>query len=199
MNLTEEWLDMKRKFSLFFIVFMISILFTCAALAGTTAPYSLQEESTESVRSGGKEEAFPKKRLYRGVSVTDSWVYQARFNGIMVRLQLFERSGNGISFQENLKKAADDGIRLVLRQDGNIGNALLQLDQHALEVLKRVGVTEIVVTDYDLYIQNTYQVSMLENLRNMLGLRAGEELSVGGLEDPVSVVDESGIRRILSE
>jgi hypothetical protein len=117
----------------------------------------------------------------------------------MVRLQLFERSGNGISFQENLKKAADDGIRLVLRQYGNIGNALLQLDQHALDVLKRVGVTEIVVTDYDLYIQNTYQVSMLENLRNMFGLRAGEELSVGGLEDPVSVVDESGIRRILSE
>ncbi|MBO5536823.1 MAG: hypothetical protein J6B53_15730, partial [Clostridia bacterium] len=63
----------------------------------------------------------------------------------------------------------------------------------------RVGVTEIVVTDYDLYIQNTYQVSTLENLRNMFGLRAGEELSVGGLEDPVSVVDESGIRRILSE
>ena len=190
---------MKRKFGVFFIVFMISILFTCAALAGTTAPYSLQENSTESVRSGGKEEAFPKKRLYRGVSVTNNWVYQARFNGIMVRLQLFERSGNGISFQENLKKAADDGIRLVLRQYGNIGNALLQLDQHALDVLKRVGVTEIVVTDYDLYIQNTYQVSTLENLRNMLGLRAGEELSVGGLEDPVSVVDESGIRRILSE
>ena len=190
---------MKRKIITWFIVFMAGLWLTFAALAGTTAPYSLQEESTDSLRSGGKVEAFPKKRFYRNVSATDNWVYQARFNGLMVKLQLFERSGRGISFQENLVKASDDGVRLVLRQYLNVGNALLQMDQHALDVLKRLGITEIVVTDYDLYIQNIYQVAMLENIRTLFGLKAGEELSVGSLTDPVSVVDENGIRRILSE
>ncbi|MBQ9010483.1 MAG: hypothetical protein IJ088_14320 [Clostridia bacterium] len=188
-----------RKISALFAVLMICVLLAGTALAGTTAPYSLQEESTESVRSGGKEGAFPKKRFYRGISATDNWVYQVRLDGIMINLQLFERSGNGISFQENLTRTKDDGVRLVLRQYTNVGNALLQLDQHALDVLRRVGITEIVVTDYDLYIQNTYQVATLEKVREMLGLRAGEELSVGSLSDPVSVVDESGVRRILSE
>ena len=138
---------MKRKFSGFFIVFMISILFTCAALAGTTAPYSLQENSTESVRSGGKEEAFPKKRLYRGVSVTNNWVYQARFNGIMVRLQLFERSGNGISFQENLKTAYKRFPRLEERSRQAAGT-LSGGEQQMLAVARAlIGMPKLLILD----------------------------------------------------
>ncbi|MBQ7487166.1 MAG: hypothetical protein IJT77_06715, partial [Clostridia bacterium] len=103
-------------------------------------------------------------------------------------------------FQENLEKASKgDGTRLILRQLNLAGNLLLQMDQPALDVLNRLGISEIVVVDHDFYIQNVYDVAVLDNVRAMLKLSAGEELSVSGLEDPISVVDENGVRRIISE
>ena len=73
------------------------------------------------------------------------------------------------------------------------------MDQQALDVLGRIGITELSVIDAEGYLQETYSISLLNQVREMLELREGEELSVSGLEDPVSVVDESGIRRVISE
>ncbi|MBQ8095298.1 MAG: hypothetical protein IJ242_17225 [Clostridia bacterium] len=190
---------MMSKVKMLLATTLIGALLAGTACAANTAPYSLQEK-TESIRSGGKVEAFPFRRICRGITVTEKWVMQARIDGIMIKLQLFDRSGQGVAFQENLTNASEgEGMRLILRQANCMGGLLLQIDQHALDVLKNVGITEIAVVDYDLFIQAVYPVEALNSVRAMLDLKSGEELSVSGLEDPVSVVGENGVRRVISE
>lgn len=193
---------MVRKISVLLIIAVLCTVLAGAALAASTAPYSLDEAENQvpSVKSNGKVDVFPAVRYHHGVTATDKWVLQTRLDGVMINLQLFERNGKGVPFQENLEKASKgDGTRLILRQLNLAGNLLLQMDQPALDVLNRLGISEIVVVDHDFYIQNVYDVAVLDNVRAMLKLSAGEELSVSGLEDPISVVDENGVRRIISE
>ena len=74
----------------------------------------------------------------------------------------------------------------------------LQMDQRALDVLARVGVTEIAVADADGYIRMRYSVEELSGVRAALGLAAEEQLAVSGDNDPITVVSEDGVRRQLT-
>ncbi|MFR2019334.1 MAG: hypothetical protein ACLS6G_01885, partial [Christensenellales bacterium] len=138
----------------------------------------------------------------RGVSASDQWLYQARLGGLSVRLCLFTPEGGGVTFQENLCAAQTGGsgdIRLCMRAGSDQGGLLLQMDQHAVDVLRRVGVTEIVLTDMDFYVQETYLVEDLAAMREALSLASGEQLCLGGEDAPITVVSEDGVRRQIAE
>ena len=79
------------------------------------------------------------------------------------------------------------------------GGLLLQLDQRAVDMLERLRITEIVLTDIDYYIQETYLVSDIAAMRQALALSGGEQLCLAGENAPLSVVSEDGVRRIISE
>ena len=132
------------------------------ALAAETAPLTLNTQQDATVQTSRKDlgqlENFGRRRAYRGVSASDQWLYQARLGGLSVRLCLFTPEGGGVTFQENLCAAQTGGsgdIRLCMRAGSDQGGLLLQMDQHAVDVLRRVGVTEIVLTDMDFYVQET--------------------------------------------
>ena len=133
------------------------------ALAAETAPLTLNTQQDATVQASrkhlGQLEIFGRRRAYLGVSASDQWLYQARLGGLSVRLCLFTPEGSGVTFQENLCAAQTGGsgdIRLCMRAGSDQGGLLLQMDQHAVDVLRRVGVTEIVLTDMDFYVQETY-------------------------------------------
>lgn len=193
---------MSRKIHGFLATFIVILLLVAGALAGNTAPYTLSEEENAqiSTHEKGRIQFGQLLERYHGISVPRTWVYQAKVDGVPLKLQLFEKNGTGVTFKERLMKASEgEGIALVLRQSDSKGGLLLQMDQQALDVLGRIGITELSVIDAEGYLQETYSISLLNQVREMLELREGEELSVSGLEDPVSVVDESGIRRVISE
>lgn len=176
------------------------------ALAAETAPLTLNTQQDAapqaSRRDLGQIEAFTEHRGYHGVSAADQWLYQVRIGGLSINLCLFTPEGDGVTFQENLC-AAETGeakdVRLCLRAGSRQSGLLLQLDQHVVDVLKRVGVTEIVVTDTDYYVQTVYLVSDLAAMREALSLTAGEQLCLSGEDAPVTVVSEDGVRRQIAE
>ena len=86
-----------------------------------------------------------------------------------------------------------------MRAGSDQGGLLLQMDQHAVDVLHRVGVTEIVLTDMDFYVQETYLVEDLAAMREALSLTSGEQLCLGGEDAPITVVSEDGVRRQIAE
>ena len=116
------------------------------ALAAETAPLTLNTQQDATVQTSRKDlgqlENFGHRRAYRGVSASDQWLYQARLGGLSVRLCLFTPEGGGVTFQENLCAAQTGGsgdIRLCMRAGSDQGGLLLQMDQHAVDVLRRVG------------------------------------------------------------
>lgn len=171
-----------------------------ASLAGETAPLTLVQEEGETLRreDAGKIEPFGHSRAYLGVSASDQWLYQARIGGSLLNLRLFTPKGEGVCFEEKLGKASTGGkdIRLCMRQNNTQGGMMLQLDQAAVDVLTRLNITQIVVTDYDYYIQSAYQVEDLAAMRSALKLAADEQLCVSGEDDPVSIVSADGVRRL---
>ena len=175
------------------------------ALAAETAPLTLNTQQDATVQTSRKDlgqlENFGRRRAYRGVSASDQWLYQARLGGLSVRLCLFTPEGGGVTFQENLCAAQTGGkdIRLCLRAGSQQGGLLLQLDQRAVDMLERLRITEIVLTDIDYYIQETYLVSDIAAMRQALTLSGGEQLCLAGENAPLSVVSEDGVRRIISE
>lgn len=174
------------------------------ALAAETAPLTLStyEGAAPSARreDAGQIEPFGDRRAYLGVSASDKWLAQARIGGLLLNLRLFTPEGKGINFEEKLGPASTGGkdICLYMRQNNTEGGMLLQLDQKAVDVLERVNITQIVVVDYEYYIQNIYQVADLAALREALALAEAEQLCVSGEEDPVSVVSADGVRRIIN-
>ena len=175
------------------------------ALAAETAPLTLNTQQDATVQTSRKDlgqlENFGRRRAYRGVSASDQWLYQARLGGLSVRLCLFTPEGGGVTFQENLCAAQTGGkdIRLCLRAGSQQGGLLLQLDQRAVDMLERLRITEIALTDIDYYIQETYLVSDIAAMRQALALSGGEQLCLAGENAPLSVVSEDGVRRIISE
>ena len=175
------------------------------ALAAETTPLTLNTQQDATVQTSRKDlgqlENFGRRRAYRGVSASDQWLYQARLGGLSVRLCLFTPEGGGVTFQENLCAAQTGGkdIRLCLRAGSQQGGLLLQLDQRAVDMLERLRITEIVLTDIDYYIQETYLVSDIAAMRQALTLSGGEQLCLAGENAPLSVVSEDGVRRIISE
>ena len=146
------------------------------ALAAETAPLTLStyEGAAPSARreDAGQIEPFGDRRAYLGVSASDKWLAQARIGGLLLNLRLFTPEGKGINFEEKLGPASTGGkdICLYMRQNNTEGGMLLQLDQKAVDVLERVNITQIVVVDYEYYIQNIYQVADLAALREALAL-----------------------------
>ena len=171
------------------------------ALASETAPLTLNtQQNVEPVECRtdlGQLEAFGHQRAYLGVSAADEWLYQARIGGLSLKLCLFTPDGNGVAYQEKLCAAetGEKDIRLCIRQGNRDGGLMLQLDQHVIDVFNRVGITEIVLADFDFYVQATYRVADLAAMREVLGLSDGEQLCLTGEDAPLTVVSEDGVRR----
>ncbi len=181
------------------MLFALAFLMPAMAMAGNTAPYSLSRENVEMSRREdlGKVSRFTENRGVYRIAASNEWLYQVRLDSISLKLSLYTPEGRGVLLQENLVKTGEgNNVRLILRQINRRGGMLLQMDQKAVDTLERLGITEIVVADYDLYIQNVYQVAELKEIRSMMNLRETEELCVRGEGDPVTVVDENGVRRL---
>ena len=185
---------MKRLQILTVILLVLLILPVCVN-ASQTAPLNLDNTNVESTKENGRVLPFRAQRSFNGVSASDQWLKQVRLDGISLNLRLFARDGEGVMIQEKLNQASDGKNR----QENEDGGLLLQADQTALETLRRLHVAEITVVDYNYYIQNTYTVDTLLTIREMLSLKDTEQLCVAGMEDPLSVVSENGIRRVITE
>lgn len=194
---------MKKRICCIVGALLVAVLASLPALAAETAPLSLrtyeQAQSTARREDAGQIDPFGSTRAYLGVSASDQWLKQARIGGLLLNLRLFTPEGEEVFFQEKLGEASTEGkdICLYIRQNNTSGGMMLQVDQKAVDVLKRVNITEIVVVDYGYYIQNTYLVEDFATLRDALSLSAEEQLCVSGAEDPVSVVSADGVRRII--
>ena len=169
-------------------------------MAGETAPLTLrtqEEAQQESRKDAGRLPYFGSCRSYLGVTSSNEWLYQARVGGLMLGLRVFTPDGAGLTFQEDLSAASTGrpDIRLGLSTYSREGGLLLQMDQHALDVFDRLNITEIVLADRDRYIQETYLVRDLLDIREALGLKAGEQLCLRGEDQPITVVSEDGVRR----
>jgi len=168
-----------------------------AAAAAETAPLvpGAQAEQQMAERVG----TFGRTRGYKGVSASDKRLRQARISGMMLNLRVFTAMGGEVTFMEKLSgDSAGDGIRLSMCAASTENGLMLQMDQRALDVFERVGVTEIVVADGDGYIRMRYSVAELSGVRAALGLAAEEQLAVSGENDPITVVSEDGVRRQLT-
>ena len=194
---------MKKRICCIVGALLVAVLASLPALAAETAPLSLrtyeQAQSTARREDAGQIDPFGSTRAYLGVSASDQWLKQARIGGLLLNLRLFTPEGEEVFFQEKLGEASTGGkdICLYIRQNNTSGGMMLQFDQNAVDVLKRVNITEIVVVDYGYYIQNTYLVEDFATLRDALSLGAQEQLCVSGADDPVSVVSADGVRRII--
>lgn len=190
---------MSKKRAAAFLAAMLA-LFCVQGLAQETTPLAAkaQEMEAQNVR---KRASFG-RRSYHGVTVSSEWLYQARFDKLSINMRMFTADGEQITFKERLGAAdgVKGGIRLTLRA-GNDGEEqlLLQMDQAALSALDRLGITQIVVTDIDLYVIAEYEVSDLAAIREAFGLGEREMLCVSGEEDPVTVVSVDGVRRQITE
>ena len=170
------------------------------AMAGETAPLATTVQNATS-EQGEKIGELGRERGYQGISMSNSWLNQARINGVLINLRLFGTDGESVTFQEKLnpivKGQPYTTLELVASQWNE--DLLLQLDQHALDVLRRVGVPKIVVADPQLYVRASYEVEELFAIREMFGLGSKEQLCLSGEENPVSVGSEDGVRRQMTK
>lgn len=168
------------------------------ALAQETTPLAarVQEESAQAEQL----RPFTSKRSYNGVEASSKWLYQARLGNSMLNMRMFTADGEQLTFQEKLGAAEGaEGIRLVLRAGARGETMLLQLDQSAVDTLGRLGITQIVVTDIDMYVQASYLTQDLAALRSMFSVGEKELLCVSGEDDPVTVVSVDGVRRQITQ
>lgn len=169
-----------------------------AALALETAPFapgmSVQQERPQDAECI---EPFGTRRAYLGVTASRAWMRQARIGGLLLNLRLFTPQGDAIPFEEKLNPAQTGGkdICLYMRAQASENGIIMQLDQYAVDVLTRVGITELVVVDEEWYVWAQYQVAELAAVRAALALSEGEQLCVSGEDDPVTIVSEDGVRR----
>ena len=166
-----------------------------AASALETAPLvpGMQTAQQGTQRIG----AFGRQRGYLGVSASDKWLRQARVGGLMLNLRVFTAMGDEVVFREKLDEASTGSrdICLIMQASSRDDSLMLQFDQHALDVLTRLGVTEIVMADMDGFVRLSYRVAELNAVRGALALGDAEQLSLSGEADPITVVSEDGVRR----
>ena len=190
---------MNRKRAAVLLAAMLA-LFCAQGAAQETTPLAAKAQET-AVQETRVRAAFGRKS-YRGVTVSSKWLYQARFGNASFNMRMFTVDGEQITFKERLG-AADSvkgGTRLTLRAGSDGGEQLLlQMDQEALSALQEFGITQIVVTDVNLYVLSQYEVSDLAAIREAYNLGEREMLCVSGEEDPVTVVSVDGVRRQITE
>lgn len=143
---------------------------------------------------------FGRERGFRGVTASSKWLKQARIGGVCIDVRVHTLLGEEITFQEDLGRATlEEGtICLYLSAFCEDEDLVLQTTEKALDSLSRVGITEIVVGNKNREICGRYSVEELRSVRAALGLSGKELLCVSGDEDPVTVVSEDGVRRMVT-
>lgn len=172
-----------------------------SAFAAETAPLAAGAMGEESQPGALTLKGFGAERSYRDVTVSEKWVSQVRVGGLSICMRLFTPHGDTVTFQQDVDQALSDpdGVYLALSASRWEDDLLLQFDQSALDVLTRVGVTEIVVADDERSVRAVYQVDELNAIRRACGLRDAEQLCLAGENNPVTVLSEEGVRRRLTE
>jgi len=165
------------------------------ALAAETAAHvpgsHTAQETVQKLKPFGKAQSFG------DITVSREWLRQARLCGVLINLRLHTPMGEEVTFKEKVDHAsARDGSACLYLQASTEHDVItLQMDQEALNTLRRIGITEIVVADKNLNVRASYAVSELQAVRDALGLGEMEQLCVSGEEAPVTVVSEDGVRR----
>jgi len=167
-------------------------VFALAAETAANVPGS--QAAQETVQ---KLKPFGKVKPFGGITVSREWLRQARLGGVLINLRLHTPMGEEVIFKEKVDHAStrDGNACLYLQASSNHEVITLQMDQNALDTLRRINITEIVVADKDLNVRAGYAVSELQAVRDALGLGEYEQLCVSGVDAPVTVVSEDGIRR----
>lgn len=178
---------------------LLAALLTIAPIDGVAAETTALASGAqgEPTRQGEVVPPFGRDRSYMGISASRAWMAQARIGGLMLNLRLFTPEGDYVTFQENLSAVEGDRnqICLTLCASHWEEELVLQIDQAAMDVLARVGITQIVVADDQRAVRARYDVSELQQIRDHFGLADAEQLCVSGEESPVTVVGVDGFRR----
>ncbi len=180
---------------------IVLVLAALSALAAETSPWSLATGPQPRREDLGRIGLFCNERGAGKTSASNKWLWQGRINGVLINMRLFAPDGTGTLFQEQLEvmTPGTSDLRLYLRQRTDQGGLMLQVDQKALDVLRNCGIREIKLADKDYYLQKTFNVAELRDLRAALGLTEKEQLCVGGPDDPVMIVSTTGQRRYVTE
>lgn len=182
---------------------MLAALMTIAPLSALAAETSALTPGAQGqpASTGEVMQAFKRDRSFLGISASSKWLNQARIGGLMLNLRLFTPQGVSVTFQEDLTAATAGAgeIRLNMRASSWEEELVLQLDQHAVDVLKRVGITEIVIADDQMAVRAKYDVAELDAIRAHFALGEKEQLCVSGEDNPVTVVSEDGVRRQITQ
>lgn len=175
------------------------LLAPMSGLAAETAALAASAQG-QPTQIGETVPRFDEDRSCMGVTASSSWLMQAKVGGMMINLRLFRPEGESVTFQEGLSHAVlgTGYLRLTLVASEWEDDLVMQLDEHALIVLERVGVTEIVIADDNRAVRAVYDVAQLQQLRGYFGLTKGEQLCLSGENNPVTVVGEDGVRRQLT-
>ena len=163
--------------------------------AETSAHVPGSQAAQETVQ---KLKPFKKKaEPFGDITVSREWLRQARLCGVLINLRLHTPMGDEVTFREKVDHAStrDGNACLYLQASTDHEVINLQMDQEAMDTLRRIGITEIVVADKNLNVRASYVVSELQAVRDALGLGEMEQLCVSGEDAPVTVVSEDGVRR----
>ena len=188
---------MKKRTAVLVLCAFVAAAPVCA-MALETAP--LVPGAQNAQQQEEKMAAFSGKRGYLGYSASDKAMLQVRVDGVMINMRVHTLQGAEITFHENLAPASTRGedIRLELMASCVKEDVMLQFDQDALDVLARIGVTEVAVAGKDRSMVGVYTLEELNTVRAALGLKKGELLCISGKDDPVTVVSEDGVRRLVT-
>ena len=170
----------------------------CAA-ALETAPLAPGAQLVQ--QEDARMQAFGRNRGFKGVTASNKWLRQARIAGMSIDLRVHTLMGAEITFQEDLgpSRGEEGAICLSLIALHEDDDLMLQLSQQAMDLLERVGITEIAVANRDREICGYYKVEDRRSVCKVLGVGRNEQLCVSGAEDPVSVVSEDGVRRMVTQ
>ena len=158
-------------------------------LAGPAFPVPAARASAERLR------AFDGNRSRRGIQMSAEWLLQARVGGLPLNLRLTTPTGISIAFMERLSDFGEAGMAFEMMADEWQDGLTLQFDQRALDVLARVGVTELVLADENRNVRFRYDVQELGAIRALLELGEREQLCIAGEDAPLMAIDEDGVRR----
>ena len=175
------------------LLLMIAPLSALAAETTALAPGAQGEPTVQ----GEVIPPFGRDRSHMGISASNEWMRQAKIGGVLINLRLFTPEGESVTFQECLSAAPTGMNHILLTMCASQweDELILQLDQRAMDVLQRVGVTQIIVADDQRAVRARYDVAELQSIRDHFGLTRGEQLCVSGENNPVTVVGEDGFRR----
>jgi len=171
------------------------LIMPAGALAAETSAHVPGSQATQETVQ--KLKPFGKVQPFGDITVSRAWLRQARLCGVLINLRLHTPMGDEVTFKEKVDHAStrDGSACLYLQASIDDDVITLQMDQEAMNTLRRIGITEIVVADKNLNVRARYKVSELQAVRDALGLGELEQLCVSGEEAPVTVVSEDGVRR----